>query len=377
MRTEGLRVLLVRSLYAVALIGALAWASLLLWASATNGTLGYDYEAYRRAAMRLLGGELLYDVTATSFGPAGLFFYPPPFAFFAVPFAVLPGDLGKWLWTFGLIAASIAAIAIFPVSNRTRLILVLLAAMSWPLNYAIKLGQVGPALLLLFAIGWRWLDRPVRLGLSIGLGTIIKIQPVLLIGWAILTGRRGAAAVSVVVLAVLAALMTLYSGTQPWFDWLAVLGRVTRPAIADYDTGFGRQALVAGASAEAAALIHYLNIAAVAVVTLVATLRATPVAGYMAVAIATQFASPVLWSHYALVLLLPVAWLIDRGWLWAVLIPLVTSTVVTQVTPAIAYPVSFWVTLLAVTWVGLREQRRGVWGEEGGALLEPLRAPAA
>jgi alpha-1,2-mannosyltransferase len=357
MRTGGLRVLLVRSLYAVALIGALAWASLLLWASATNGTLGYDYEAYRRAAMRLLGGELLYDVTATSFGPAGLFFYPPPFAFFAVPFALLPGDLGKWLWTFGLIAASVAAIAVFPVSPRTRLIMILLAALSWPLQYAIKLGQVGPLLLLLFAIGWRWLDRPWPLGLSMGLGAIIKIQPVVLIGWALVTRRFRAAAISIGVIAVLGAVMTIFAGIQPWFDWLAVLGRVTRPAIADYDTGLGRQALLAGASAEVAILIHYVNVAAVVVVTLIATLRASPEAGYIAVVIASQFVSPVLWSHYALLLLLPVAWLIDRGWLWAVLIPLATSTVVTQITPAIAYPISFWVTLVAVTWAGLQVRR--------------------
>ena len=357
MRTEGLRVLLVRSLFAVALIGALAWAALLLWASATNGTLGYDYEAYRRAAVRLLAHERLYDVTATSFGPAALFFYPPPFAFFAVPFALLPGDFGKYLWEAGLVAATVAAVAIAPVSRRTRLLLVLLAAVSWPLNYAIKLGQVGPVLMLLAAIGWRWLDRPVPRGLSAGLGAIIKIQPALLIGWAIVTRRWKAAAVALLVLAVLALAFTLYAGVQPWFDWLAVLGRVTKPATADYDTGIGRQALVAGASPELAVAIHYVNAAAVALVTLLTVWRGTPAAGYLAVVIATQFISPVLWSHYGLLLLLPVAWLIDRGWLWAAVIPLVTSTVLTQVTPAIAYPLSFWVTLLAVAWAGLQGRR--------------------
>lgn len=357
MRTGGLGVLLVRSLFAVALISALAWASLLLWASATNGTLGYDYEAYRRAAVRLLGHERLYDVSATSFGPAALYFYPPPFAFFAIPFALL-GDLGRWVWTGGLIAASAAAVALAPVSRRTRLLLVLLAALSWPLNYAIKLGQVGPVLLLLFVIGWRWIDRPLPLGLSIGLGTIIKIQPALLIGWAVVTGRRRAAAIGLLLLVALGAAFTLFAGTQPWFDWLAVLGRVTRPAIADYDTGFGRQAVIAGASLELGTAVHYLNAAAVAAVTLLTVFRGSPIAGYMAVVVATQFVSPVLWSHYALILLLPVAWLLDRGWVWTVVIPLVTSTALTQITPAIAYPVSFWVTLVAVAWMGLRDARR-------------------
>ena len=42
--------------------------------------------------------------------------------------------------------------------------IVLLAGLSWPFAYAVKLGQVGPILFLLFAIGWRWLDDPIRLG---------------------------------------------------------------------------------------------------------------------------------------------------------------------------------------------------------------------
>ncbi len=356
MRTGGRAVLLVRPLYVVAFVVALAWALLLLWASATNGTLAYDYEAYRRAALHLLEGQPMYDVRATQFGPGGLFFYPPPFALFAVPFALL-GELGKWVWTFGLLAATVAAIAVFPVSKRTRLIVALLAALSWPLVYAIKLGQVGPVLLLLFGIGWRWLDRPWPLGLAAGIGSIIKIQPALLIGWALVTGRRRAAVVGILSIGVLAVLFTIIGGTQPWSDWLAVLGRVTRPAIADYDTGIGRHVFVAGASVEVAALVHYLNIAAIFAVTLLVVLRGTPEASYVAVVVATQFASPVLWSHYGLLLLLPVAWLIERGRLWAAVIPLVTSTFLTQVTPSIAYPLTFWVTLLAVVWEGLQARR--------------------
>ena len=37
---------------------------------------------------------------------------------------------------------------------------------------------------------------------------------------------------------------------------------------------------------------------------------------------ASQLLSPVLWDHYAMLLLLPVAWLIDRGQWWAVRVPL-------------------------------------------------------
>ena len=43
-------------------------------------------------------------------------------------------------------------------------LILLLGALDWPLLYALKLGQVGPLLFLLFAVGWRWLDRAVPLG---------------------------------------------------------------------------------------------------------------------------------------------------------------------------------------------------------------------
>ena len=52
-----------------------------------------------------------------------------------------------------------------------RWTVLLLAGIDWPVVYAVKLGQVGPLLLLLvFALGWRWLDRPVIVAASIGRG---------------------------------------------------------------------------------------------------------------------------------------------------------------------------------------------------------------
>ena len=75
------------------------------------------------------------------------------------------------------------------MSRTVRWWIVLLAGLSWPFAYAVKLGQVGPLLFLLFAIGWRWLDEPIRLGASAALGTAIKLQPGIIFVWAVLTGR--------------------------------------------------------------------------------------------------------------------------------------------------------------------------------------------
>ena len=101
-----------------------------------------------------------------------------------------------------------------------------------------------------------------------------------------------------------------------------------------------------------------------------------PVASFLAVVIASQFLSPVLWDHYALVLLLPVAWLLDRGWWWAALIPLLTSTplLVLGIGLPVAYPVAFWTSLIAVTWEGVRARREADSGHDAALRIQPIAA---
>lgn len=343
--------------FGVALAAAVAWAALIVLTAASNGTLGFDYRAYDLAVDRLLAGQTMYDPNAESTGSFGLFFYPPPFALLVLPFALLPVDLGVAAWTAALVVASAVAIWLMPVSARVRWIVLLLAALSWPLVYAIKLGQVGPMLLLLFAIGWRWVDRPWPLGLATALGTVIKVQPALLIGWALVTGRRRAALIAVLVAGALALVATIVAGPQSWLDEASLLGRVSRPVLTPHAFGFGRLAYEAGLPETLATLIHWANLVLVVAVVGLVVWRGSTAASYLAVVIATQFLSPVLWDHYALILLLPVAWLLSRGRWWAGLVPLVTATVLIGATPPIAYPVVFWVTLAAVAWLGLRDGR--------------------
>lgn len=357
-----------RLVFGAALGLALLYGALILYQSAGAGTLGFDFRAYDLAVDRLLAGQSMYDPDAVATGGFGLFFYPPPFALLILPVALLPTELAVWAWTLLLVAASAAGIALLPVSTRTRWIVLLLAALSWPLLYAIKLGQVGPMLLLLYGIGWRWMGRPWPLGVSMGIGTIIKLQPALLIGWAAVTGRRRAALIALGVVATLAVVGTLVAGPQSWLDEASLLGRVSRPIDTPASYGLGRLAFEAGLGADTALLVHWANLALVVAVTTLAVWRGSAVASFLAVAVASQFVSPVLWDHYALVLLLSVAWLLERGRWWAAAIPLVTSTPVVGLNPPISYPAAFWVTLLAVTWEGLRDRRAPQPGDVGPSL---------
>jgi hypothetical protein len=173
----------------------------------------------------------------------------------------------------------------------------------------------------------------------------------------VLTRRFRAVAVALVVLVVLAVIATLVAGPNAWLDYVRLLGRVSQPVLTPHNFTPGRLAFEAGLGESLAWAVQVANWVAVVVVVLFAIWRATPVASYLAVVIASQLLSPVLWDHYALILLLPVAWLLDRGWWWTVAIPLATSILLIGISPPVAYPVAFWVTLLAVVGRGVGEAR--------------------
>ena len=129
----------------------------------------------------------------TETGGFGLFYYPPTFAPMLLPFARLGADAATWRVDRVSVAAFLAGVAILPVSRSVRWWLLLLAGLSFPFVYAVKLGQVGPLLFLPFAIGWRWLDDPDPTRASGAVGAAVKLQPGLVLVWALLTAslRRG------------------------------------------------------------------------------------------------------------------------------------------------------------------------------------------
>lgn len=304
---------------------------LLLFASTTlavlasaGSTLGYDTAAYLQAADRLLAGQPLYDPAVNFAVGYGVYLYPPPFALAVVPFALLPAplDLGAWLAT--LVLAFLAGTALLPVRPGVRWSIFLLAAVSFPFLYSVKLGQVGPLLYLAFAIGWRFIDRPGATGLAVAAGALAKLQPVLLFGWMIVTRRWRTLAVGLVAVAVAAAVTTVVAGSAAWSDYVALLGRVTQPITTPQNLTVGAIAYRAGASLDAATVIQWAAIAATLAATVFAWVRRGSATGLLVGVVASQLLSPVLWSHYAMLLLLPVALLLQRRQWWAAAIPIVT-----------------------------------------------------
>lgn len=320
------------------------WVALSLRA----GGFAFDYLAYDAAARRLLAGLSLYDTSYQAAGQFGLFFYPPPFAFLVVPFVLLPAGLGPWTWTAVVTGATLAAVAIMPVRTWVRWLTLGLAGLSWPVVFAIELGQVGPLLLLLFAAGWRWLASDAALGAAASLGALIKVQPVLLFGWLLCRRRWRAAAVGVGLGLAISLAATLVVSPAAWLDLVGLVSRVADPITAPANVTVGAVAYQLGLGRSDAVVVHWLGVGLVMLAWLAAAIRRPPVVGYLATVVVSQLVSPLLWDHYAMLLLLPVAYLVDRGWSWAALVPLATPWLLAGHIPAVIYPLSYALVLGAL-----------------------------
>jgi alpha-1,2-mannosyltransferase len=349
----------------IAVIALALTVPAIVWSA--GSTLGYDFHAYGNAAERLLHGDRLYDPGVDVAGGFAIYLYPPPFALAIVPLAAIGGTGAVWIWTVFLVAAFVAGVALLPVRSTIRWLILGLAAIDWPFLYSLKLGQVGPILFLLFALGWRALDRPTTLGVSVGLGTLVKVQPALLLAWAAMTGRWRAVAVAIFVVIGATVVTVVVAGIQPWLDYPTLLGRVASPLTTPHNFTPGAVAVQSGASLELAGAVQAIATALALGAVVIASRRASADAAYLVTVVASQLVSPLLWDHYAMLLLLPVAWLLERrGW-WALAIPLATSILVIGIAPAVVYPVCFAVALVAPLILGWRRSEAAPAGRVIGA----------
>jgi len=337
-----------RRLLPVAAVAASLGATLIVLAVTPADLLGYDYQAYLSAARRLVEGQPLYDTTVDVAGGFAIYLYPPPFALAMVAFLLLPTTVGPWVWAGVLYVSFVIGCLAMPVRSEIRWLTLLLMGTSWPFVYSLKLGQVGPLLVLTFALGWRWIDRPVQLGAAIAAGTIVKLQPVALLGWAAATRRWRAIGAALAILFVAGIIVTPLVGPGAWLDYFALLTRVSQPVTTPHNFTPGAVLYGLGLTEGMASTVQLVGTVTAIGVTVWTWLRRGPAVGYLATVVASQLVSPLLWDHYAVVLAVPFAYLIDRRQWWALAIPVILSLLLFPVTPPIAYPLAFWALLLGV-----------------------------
>ena len=338
-------------------------------------TFGYDYLAYDAAARRLLSGAPLYDLSITSTGTFGLFYYPPTFILGVLPFTLLNPAVATWAWIGMLIAAFLVGAALLPVRSEVRWLVLLLAGISWPFVFGIRLGQVGPLLFLAFAAGWRARDRPGVVGASGAVGALIKVQPGLVLLWAFLARRWRAVAVGFATIAAGVVVSSLVAGPSAWIDFLTILRRVYDPLTSSQNLSPGATAYFLGAGLEVAGAVQLLSTVIVGLIVLVVSARGPAEVGYVTTVVASQLVSPFLWDHYALLLLIPVAWLLQRRHWWALAIPLSQAYVLVPIMPTQAYLVSFYAMLIAPALATLVERARPRAGLSGAAQVGTSQPP--
>jgi hypothetical protein len=117
-----------------------------------------------------------------------------------------------------------------------------------------------------------------------------------------------------------------------------------------------------------ASVVQWASVAVAGAALLAALRWASPVASLQVTILASQLLSAPLRDHYAVLLLLPVAWLMARGHKWAALIPFLGwislfATDDAASWPAVAsIPLTFFGVLAIVLWEAWRE--RGETGRE-------------
>lgn len=169
----------------------------------TRGFVPGDAIVYLAAGERLNAGHDLYAISPGD-RPLGMkppfwtvpLLSPPLVGVLFRPLALLPPDLGAYLWWF----ASMAAIAWVLVQFWTRrpvLTSLAVLVLAIPLAYEIGVGNVNAFLLLGTVLIWRWSQdgHDERAGATAAFITILKVSPVLICWW-LLTQAKARAVIS-------------------------------------------------------------------------------------------------------------------------------------------------------------------------------------
>lgn len=288
---------------------------------------GYDFEAYYLAALRYLRGDSIYLswTLAEPFrpGPYGLYLYAPPLAVAVSPFTVLslPGATAIWVGLrIGLLAL---ACGLMPVSRNVRFGVFASAAFSSAALSDLHLGNVSVIVAFLSVLAWRWLDRPQG---AIALALAISVRPTigLVLIWSLVRRRFAFVALTVTAGLALIALTIPLVGVRGYEDYLRVLRNVADVTGVPNNLDLGSTVLRLGAGPVSATVALFAGYAIGIGAMFVALRRRDRELGYVVTLGASLLLAPLLWDHYLVSLIVPAAFLAQRGRTWGLILPLAT-----------------------------------------------------
>lgn len=261
-----------------------------------------DFGIFRTAARSVLHGRSPYPAAELhAFAHFDQFVYPPSSAFFFAPLAELPIGVAQVVMLVLGVACILVALRLLGVRDWRCYGV---AVMSAPAVNSVALGEVTTFLLVGVAATWRYRDRPALAGPVAALTAVGKVILWPLGLWLLVTRRLRAAAVfagAAVCIGLGGWAAIDFAGMRSYPHLLHVLSQ------AEQGTSYSPVALLrlSGGSATA------LSVALVAVVALAVVLAARGADGerraFAVAVLGALLATPILWLHYFLLLLVPIA----------------------------------------------------------------------
>ena len=261
-----------------------------------------DLEVFLRAGAALLHHQTVYPTPGTPAVYSGsAFVYPVAAAWPFVPLALLPHPLAVGLWEALSLAAVIAACWIGSDRPSSTAVCILLCSFT---IIGLQVGALSPLLFAGLVLAWRLRDQPLAFSLVAGPLITVKLFLLPILLWPLLTRRWRATAGAVAVSLGLLAIGFLAGPIGPR-EYLKLLAE-----LAAHESGRGL-GLIAGLQAFGLSGLAS-QAAAVGVAAIVVALTAWACRGreddhafFTAGVVVSLLLTPVLWSHYLILLAAP------------------------------------------------------------------------
>jgi hypothetical protein len=289
-------------------VAAAVWAARIYYhgvhASFSGDRAPHDLAVFLKAAGSVVHGHSPYAYRGDE-----TYAYPPLVALVAAPFHTLSAGVATLSWTLLSLAAIAAALWLLGLRDWRCYALTAVYPIT---RSAVDLGTIGPLLLLTMALAWRLRDRVAAAGAAAGAAVALKLFLWPLGVWLALTGRLRAALAAVA----FALLFVLLPWAALGFDGLGSYPGLLRH-LADDEATSSYSLVAIGVRLhlpEAAATVLSLVVAAAflaAAVRIARDERRAPrerdVATLTLALGAALAASPIVWVHYFLLLVVPLA----------------------------------------------------------------------
>jgi hypothetical protein len=264
----------------------------------------HDLDVFLRGA-----GKVLQGVSPYAFHGDKTFAYPPFLAYLVAPLHPLSGSTAAILWMLFSLAA--IGLALWLLELRDWRCYALVGVFLFTRS-SIDLGTIEPLLLLAVAATWHWRERALQPAVALGGAIVLKLflWPVAI--WLALTGRLRAAAGGLAFAVALAAIAWAGIGFSGLGDYPGVLRR-----LANHESASSYSVVALGVRAHLPLLVARIVSVLVALALLAAAAwvardkrrapRHRDIATLTLCLAAALAVSPIVWVHYFLLLLVPLA----------------------------------------------------------------------